>query len=334
MRLLPESNGVYKLNMKRKLKPLDRIKYLLIVISSLLIIGVVYQNIHDFTVGEKLKYRYDYTRVDGKKMDYVVSGSGDYTVVFDGDIGGDLSQWATLTERLNKESIRTFTYNRQGYGYSDNGSQLSPEEQAKKLKILLRKAGVLGKFILVGEGYGSLVMTNFANMYPESVEAMVLINPIDEATLSSKEVKSKYYFVKSRRAIEKLGSNIGLTNILDKLNLTVGLDGYENKIPDIFKEEFVEHRTMSSYTSAVYDEIDNIVNGTSISQNDGLIGDKPYYLITENPNDPLKKLSSPNSLYVHETTRVSNFMALDDEETVFNAITHIVKQLNMNKRFN
>lgn len=328
MRLLPESNGVYRVNTRKKLKPFDIVKIIVASLLILVVVGMLYQKIHDFATNENLKYRYDYTRVNDKKMDYVLSGSGDYTVVFDGDIGGDLTQWITLSKTLNDNGIRTFAYNRQGYGYSDNGEKLTPLQQAESLKILLRKAGVTGKFILVGEGYGSLVMTNFAKLYPDSIEAMILVNPINESVLATDEIKKEYRVEKIRRLIEKVGSNIGLTNLLDKLGLTVELNGYEEKIPELFQEEFNAHRTMSSYTSAVYNELNNILDGTSDSQVDNLLGGKPYYLITNNLNDELGKLSISDNTIVHESSN-KKFMSVNDSESILNAITHITKELNL-----
>lgn len=332
MRLLPESNGVYKVNMRRKLKPFEKVKIIVASILAILAVGFLYQKIHDFAVNENLKYRYDYTRVNDKKMDYVLSGEGDYTVIFDGDIGGDLTQWMDLTKILNENAIRTFIYNRQGYGYSDSGSALSPKEQADNLKILLRKAGVGGKFILVGEGYGSLVMTNFANEYPEVVEAMILINPIDETTLASDVMKKEYRVESLRRGIEKIGSYIGVTNLLNEFNLTVDMQGYETKIPESFQEEFKAHRTMTRYNSATKNETKTLLSGTSSSQKENLLEGKPYYLITKDSNDPLKKLSTEKSTFVHETTKDSNFMALDDMKSIENALTSITKELSVRKR--
>lgn len=333
MKFLPESNGVYKVNTKRKLKPFEKLKLIVFIVFAIFLVGTIYQKIHDFSVNESLRYRYNYTRVNDKKMDYVLKGTGDYTVIFDGDIGGDLTQWIELTKQLNDEGIRTFTYNRQGYGFSDGGSKISPEEQAENLKILLRKAGVGGRFILVGEGYGSLVMTNFAKLYPDSVEAMILVNPLDETKLSSKELKKEYRFTKIRRFIEKIGSKIGITNLLDKLGLTIDMEEYEDKIPDLFKEEFTKHRVMSNYNSAVYNELDNILNGTSVSQSENLLNGKPLYLITKDKDDRLRTLSTENSTYIHETSKDSSFMALEDEESILAAVKYVVKELNMRKRF-
>ena len=56
-----------------------------------------------------------------------------------------LEEWNPIVDELKKnDNVRTFVYNRRGYGFSDSGSAgRTPEEQAKDLKILLRKAGVI-----------------------------------------------------------------------------------------------------------------------------------------------------------------------------------------------
>ena len=51
-------------------------------------------------------------------MEYNYGGSGDYTVVFDGAIGTTLYQWNDVCKKLNEMGVKTFVYNRSGYGYS------------------------------------------------------------------------------------------------------------------------------------------------------------------------------------------------------------------------
>ncbi|MDZ5010626.1 alpha/beta hydrolase, partial [Clostridium perfringens] len=85
MKLLPHSNGVYKVNMKNKLKPKDIIRNVVVGIGILITIGFLYQRISNFVAKEKLKQRVDYARVDDKRLDYRMSGERKYTVIFDGN---------------------------------------------------------------------------------------------------------------------------------------------------------------------------------------------------------------------------------------------------------
>lgn len=329
MNFLPYSNGVRKVSMKKHRSPKEKLKIVVIIIVAILIIGIVAQNVVDFIDGERLKKRVNYTTVDELRMDYRIEGEGTYTIIFDGDIGTTLEGWTPIVEELSEnDSIRTFVYNRQGYGYSDiSSSGRTPEEQARDLKILLRKAGLSGPYIIVGEGYGSLVLTSFAEQFKDSVAAAIMIDPINEQVVQTKEYKKSQTLTKIRRSIEKIGSKCGLTMVLDKLNLDVNLEDYESGLLDKNKDEFLTLRTKSNYTTAVYNELKNILNGTSNSQIDGVFSDIPYYLLTRDENDPLKSLGSEELTNVYVTSCEKEYLSLNDKDNVMLAIRQTVKKL-------
>ncbi|NKF06443.1 alpha/beta hydrolase [Clostridium gasigenes] len=336
MKLLPHSNGVYKVNMRRKLKPKEIVKYVLIFITALILIGLIYQKTSDFVARETLKSKVDYTRVNDKRLDYILKGDGKYTVIFDGNLGGNLNQWTNITKELNKSNadVSTFVYNRRGYGYSDSGSKITPEEQAKDLKILLRKAGAPEPYILVGEEYGSLVLTNFAKLFPETIVGSVLINPIVEEEIKSEEYVKSNRIHKIRRKIEDIGSHIGFTSLLDAIKLDVKLEGFEDKLKESQLEEFNVQRTKANYTSAVDNELRSLMEGESNSQNPGVFEGKPYYLIAKDGQEGLQNLGSEELTKIHKTTCISNFISLEDEEATLIGIRDVIKEVNDIERKN
>lgn len=329
MKFLPYSNGVRKVSMKKQRNPKDKIKIIFSVISIILIIGVVTQNIVDFIDGERLRKKVNYTTVDDLRLDYRIEGEGNYTIIFDGDIGTTLEEWTPIVEELKKnDNVKTFVYNRQGYGYSDiSSSGRTPEEQASDLKILLRKAGLSGPYIIVGEGYGSLVLTSFAEQFKDSVVAAIMIDPLDEEVIKTKEYKKSQMLTKFRRDIEKIGSKFGLTMLLDKLNLDVNLKDYESGLLDKNLDEFLTLRTKADYTKAVSNELSNVIKGKSDSQKEGIFNDIPYYLLTRNENDPLEKLGSEELTQVCVTKCEKDFLPLNDQENVLVAIRQTIKKL-------
>lgn len=328
MKLLPNSNGLYKVNTRRKLKTSEIVKYILIFIAALILVGFTYQRISNFIAKETLKPKVDYTRVNDKRLDYVLKGEGKYTIIFDGNLGGNLNQWTNITKELNKsnDDVNTFVYNRRGYGYSDSGNKLTPEEQAKELKILLRKAGAPEPYILVGEEYGSLVLTNFAKLFPETVAGAVLINPIIENDIKEEEYVKSNRINKIRRKIENVGSHIGLTSLLDSLNLDMQLDMFEESLKESSLEEFNIQRTKPNYTSAVYNELTSLMNGESNSQDSIVFNEKPYYLIAKDGQESLEILGNEELTKVHKTSCSSNFISLEDENSVLIGIRYVIKE--------
>ena len=328
MKFLPYSNGVRSVNMKRQISPKDKFKMISWILVIIVIIGVVTQNIVDFVDGERLKKRVNYTTVDDLRLDYRIEGEGSYTIIFDGDIGTTLDGWTPIVEELKEnDNVRTFVYNRQGYGYSDGSSGRTPEEQARDLKILLRKAGLSGPYIIVGEGYGSLVLTSFAKQFKDSVAAAIMIDPINEKEVQTKEYQRSQIITKLRRNIERIGSLCGFTILLDKLNLDINLDDYESGLLESDLDAFLTLRTKSSYTNAVYHELNNILKGESNSQVDGVFSDIPYYLLTKKQDDELKSLGTEELTTVYNTTCEKSFLSLNDKENVLNAIRQTIRKL-------
>lgn len=330
MKLLPYSNGLIKVSMKKNRTPKEIIRLILLVIGIVLLVGFVYQRISNFIAKETLRQKVDYTTVDDRRMDYRLEGEGNYTVVFDGGIGGNLEQWTPVIDKLNDDGVNTFVYNRRGYGYSDLGEERTPEEQAQDLKILLRKAGAPENYILVGEGYGGLVLTSFAEQFKDSVAGVILINPLDESYIGTKDYNKKQIFIKMRRMIEKIGSNFGVTELLDKLGLDVNQDDFENSLSGDELNEFRTQRTKSKYTTAVYDELNNLSKGLSNSQKPGVFSGIPYCLITNSDEDKFKDLGDESLTKVYKIESKSTFLGLNSTDNVVDAIKYMVKELQKN----
>lgn len=330
MKLLPHSNGFYKVNMKRELKPKDIVKNVVVSILVILLIGFIYQRISNFIAKETLKERVDYTRVDGKRLDYIMEGEGKYTVVFDGNIGANLNQWSEITDKLisDYDDVVTFTYNRRGYGFSDSGSIRTPKEQAEDLRVLLRKSAAPSPYILVGEEYGSLVLTEFAKAYPDLVAGIVLVNPLVEDVINTGSYRRSLFFERIRRNIEALGSEVGLTTLLDKLNLTCNTDEFEAELGERELDEFKVHRTKSSYNNAVKNEYKNITSGNNSSQEEGVFSGKPYYLIAKPGQEVLSNLGDENLTKVYSVNYEENIISMYEPDTVITGIRQVIKQAN------
>ena len=83
----------------------------------------------------------------------------------------------------------------------------------------------------------------FAEQFKDSVAAAIMIDPINEKYTQTNEYKKSQTITKIRRLIEKIGSKCGFTMLLDKLNLDINLDDYENGLLD---QEFITNTTANS----------------------------------------------------------------------------------------
>lgn len=337
MKLLPYSNGVYKVNMKNKKEIKDILKIVILSIIVILFLGFVYQKVSNFIANETLKERIEFTRVDDKRLDYLIEGNGTkYTVVFDGNLGSNLNQWDDIVEGLinNYDDVATFVYNRRGYGFSDSGSIRSVKEQAEDLRILLRKSAAQAPYIIVGEEYGSLVLTEFAKAYPDLIAGVVLINPLVEEEINSDSFNNELKLDLVRSKIEKVGSSFGLTTLLDAFNLSLDTSEFESKLNKEDLEEFLIHRTKKNYTKALNNELLNITSGENTSQVEGVFKSKPYYLIAKNNQSLLKNLGDESLTTVYKIESDNNIITYSQKDNIIIAIRSVIKSANEIERVN
>ena len=324
MKLLSHSNGIHKVD-KDKVSKRRVLKNCIIFIVGLLIFGFAIQIITNAFDNERLKSRFKYIRIDGSKMEYKLKKSGDYTVILDGAIGANMYEWDTVCRELEQTKTSTFIYNRRGYGFNDGGEIRTPEEQAKDLKALLKKAGASEPYILVGEEYGSLVTTNFVSLYPDSVAGVVLVNPISEEEIKTNEfkqsIKSEYY----RSKFEKIGTNFSLTSLLSKMGLTMENNIFKEHLTESELAEFNSFKNNKKYKEAVSNELKNLYKGVSNSQIDGLLSNKPLYLITDNEEDPIKKIGNAAVTTVYKEEINGSPFSLLDPNTIVNGVNSILK---------
>lgn len=324
MKLLAHSNVIHKLE-KDKVSKRKILKKIIILFISLFLLGVIAQIVTNFIDGERLKSRFKYGRIEGKKMEYRFKSGTDYTVVFDGMLGNNMYEWENICKVLEDKKISTFIYNRRGYGFNDGGELRTPEEQAKDLKLLLRKAGVSEPYVLVGEEYGSLVMTNFIKLYPNSVAGVVLVDPISEEAIKTSEFKEsiKYKYYRSR--FETIGTNFSLTSLLSSMGLTIENNTLKEHLGENELSEFKNFENKKNYKEAVSNELRNLYEGLSNSQTNGLLGAKPFYLITSNENDTAINLGETAATTIYKKEASDSPVSLLDADIIVNGVNSVMK---------
>lgn len=87
-----------------------------------------------------------------------------------------VSDWRYIQPELAKIT-RVISYDRAGYGWSDQAQNDRTSEQIiKDLHKMLEVSGEKGPFILVGHSFGGFNMQLFAHRYPDEVAGMVLLD--------------------------------------------------------------------------------------------------------------------------------------------------------------
>ncbi|WP_426349659.1 alpha/beta fold hydrolase [Alloiococcus sp. CFN-8] len=335
MKLINHSNSIYKVNRKRIWKPRMIIKTIIAFIIVFLFAGVVYENVSYSNDIEALKTSSKYTTINGKKIHYSYKGGGEHTVVMDSDTGYTMYEWQKVIDTMPSHiKVNTFIYDRAGFGESDKGEYENPEAQARKLHLMFRKLNLQAPYILVGDGYGSLVMTTFAKLYPEEVAGMVLVNPINEKYLDSSEYVKAIKDGSISRNLQKVGSYIGLNRIMDKLGLISYPEGLIENLEDIYAEDIIAHRFSKDYNTAVINEMEVLINRDSSSQSEGMLGDTPLAIIVNKDKHhfgqlELKTLTNSQKIEIHEIDVKGDVIPLENPKSIHDAIQKIINIIEL-----
>ena len=169
-------------------------KWLFILLIAGLILSTAYQS---FASANDLKaYPAPGQMVDvgGHRLHIYCVGEGSPTVVMEAGMSGWSTDWVLVQPEIAKVT-RVCTYDRAGYGWSEEGTQPRDSRQVTaELHTLLAKAGIDGEIILVGHSLGGLFVQYYARTYPQEIAGIVLVDSVHpEQSLQMKEdVKQKY----------------------------------------------------------------------------------------------------------------------------------------------
>ncbi|MFX0580953.1 alpha/beta fold hydrolase [Nocardia nepalensis] len=119
------------------------------------------------------------TTTDGRRLHYMVRGTGGPTVVFESGMGFSRSIWG-LVQPVVAERVRAVVYDRSGTGRSDDDPRpRTLDRMADDLAAVLRELGD-GPVILVGHSWGGPIVRVAARANPAGVQGIVLVDQSDE----------------------------------------------------------------------------------------------------------------------------------------------------------
>lgn len=139
--------------------------------------GACYQAVA--TYGSRRRYHPPGRLVDigGYSLHVRDAGEGSPTVVLEAGLTATSAVWAWIQPAL-AEVTRVISYDRPGIGWSDAGPMPhDARSNARQLAELLWRLSVDGPLVLVGHSMGGLFVRAFADLYPDRVAGMVLVDP-------------------------------------------------------------------------------------------------------------------------------------------------------------
>jgi 3-oxoadipate enol-lactonase len=111
----------------------------------------------------------------GVRMNYLIEGEGDPTIVFVHGWTGNYTRWSQTRELLSKNH-RTIIYDLRGHGYSEKRPDMDFSFDSFVADHLgLMEALGIKRAVLAGHSMGGMIAQHFALAHPEMVEKLVLV---------------------------------------------------------------------------------------------------------------------------------------------------------------
>jgi len=137
-------------------------------------------------VGAPIGKRVD---IGGRSLHIVCMGEGPHTVVMESGAAVGFYEW-WLVQNALKNRVRTCSYDRAGFGWSDPPPSRSVAGYISDLHELLRLNGEKPPFILVGHSMGGSFVQRYYWRYPSEVAGIIAV---DAANLESSQPKLPEY---------------------------------------------------------------------------------------------------------------------------------------------
>lgn len=258
-----------------------RIIRTIMAVFIMLSIGAIWQYLMSWNEANQYAPPGQQITVNKHKMHIFAKGEGSPTVVLTVGSGSPCAytDYYLIQSEISKVT-RTVSYDRPGFGWSEPTSiPRTIDHQVSDLHELLNNAGEKPPYILVGHSLSSLEVIRYAQMYPQEVSGMVLIdggNPVYYADYNElSTVVLNYLFSGLRKS--------GLVRVVGSLGIFLPILGEDQRIkllPEelraVDKMMFYHHVGNENNRDALWKINENakeVING-------GNLGDIPLFILT------------------------------------------------------
>ncbi|HVY31087.1 MAG TPA: alpha/beta hydrolase [Polyangiaceae bacterium] len=125
---------------------------------------------------QRLKPQGRWLDVGGYRRHVHATGNGGPTVVLEAGASAYSGVWDWVQGEVAQHT-RVLSYDRAGLGFSEAVDGVRDAATvARELKMLLVQSGEVGPYVLVGHSYGALFVSEFAELYPQDVAGLVLVD--------------------------------------------------------------------------------------------------------------------------------------------------------------
>jgi pimeloyl-ACP methyl ester carboxylesterase len=244
--------------------------------ALLMIAGVSYQCIEARADARRFPMQGIKVDVGGYGLNINCTGQGSPTVILESGLSVPALGWRSVQPYIAKFT-RVCSYDRAGYGWSDDGPLPQTSVQSvKELHTLLANAGENPPFVLVGHSFGGTNIRIYNQLYPGDVAGMVLADCASE-DLKFPESVIKLIDADTRRRQRdrkwaRLLSPLGVTRFLAR-------GAIDDPASSQDEREWAYITTQTKFINATASEKENLQNGREALKAAGTLADKPLIVL-------------------------------------------------------
>ena len=170
----------------------------------------------------------------GRRLNLYCIGTGSPTVVFDSGVTDETDVWA-LVQPIIATHTQACSYDRAGSGYSDPGRRAGTSANiVDDLHRMLAAAAIKPPYVLVGHSYGGMNVRLYADLHPDEVAGMVLVDPSEEDWVQSVwklDLKQRTY-AQYHAELETFWHGLRECAAAAKTGFVEGTELYKRCVPD------------------------------------------------------------------------------------------------------
>jgi pimeloyl-ACP methyl ester carboxylesterase len=245
--------------------------------------------------------------VGGHKLHINCTGTGSPTVVLEPGLGEPSMAMAWIASDV-AATTRVCVYDRAGRGWSQSaGTQQDGVQVATDLHALLEGAGEQGPYVLAGHSAGGLYVLNFAQLYPDQVAGVALLDSMSPQQYTAIEGWSGFYemFRRASAVLPSL-SRFGVGRVI--YSTAYG------DLPALARDEERAFWATPRHARSVRDEFSQIRTTMTEAQALTTLGDRPLIVLTAEKDAEGGWMAAQDKLAALSTNSVHRTLANADHD--------------------
>jgi len=281
----------------------SRTRWLLYPVCGALLLSAVgggYETYRESTDGYAMPGRL--IDVGDHKLHLDCTGTGSPTVVLEPGLGEPSTAMAWIAPDV-AATTRVCVYDRAGRGWSESaGAPQDGVQIATDLHTLLNRAGEHGPYVLAGHSAGGLYVLNFAELYPDQVAGVALLDSMSPQQYTAIDGWPQFYAM-FRRASAVLTplSRFGIGHVM--------YDTGYGELPASARDQERAFMATPRGARSVRDEFSQIRTTMTEAQALTTLGDRPLVVLTAEKGAQGGWMAAQDELAVLSTNSVHRTLA-------------------------